>query len=239
MIPLKTFLETYRAKKGEPRNFVCLKKSTGIFRQGNFFIPENKQEELWSLWGKAAPDFTESNCPTLVYKPPERTVQPLQLDVDLRFEQKTEVPLKQHVGFAEMLATKLVEICQQTVEFYVVSKTSGYFKLFKSAGKSLYTNGAHVYFSNVRIPKRVAREVKKYAESICLDFYGHLQPVNSPSDIIDNAVVERSNGLVCIGTFKGPKQGGRYMLRQMGAVERNGQISELKQKTCSPSSPVL
>ena len=226
MLALKIFLEEHRIHWKERRNFVCLKKATGIFRQGNFHIPANKQADLWKLYGEAAPSFTELNCPTLVYRPPERTVQPLQIDCDLRFVQETKVPVNIHFRFAQKLAVKLVEVCKQTVHFYVVAKSSGYFKLFKSQDKTLFTNGAHMYFSNVRIPKRVARDIKKYAESICLEFYGHLSPVNNPSDIIDRAVVERANGLCLIGTFKGPNQGGRYMLKKMGAVDPDGVLSE-------------
>ena len=50
--------------------------------------------------------------------------------------------------------------------------------------------------------------------------------MNPPSDIIDRAIIERSNGLVVIGTFKGPAQGGRYMLRQMGSIDREGESTE-------------
>ena len=125
---LKSFLEEYRIKDKARRNFVCLRKSTGLFRQGSFFIPANKQDDLWELWRKAAPSFTETNCPTLVYRPPERTVQPLQIDIDLRFEQETLVPVNLHFRFAEKLARKIVEIVGHTVEFYVITKDTGYFK---------------------------------------------------------------------------------------------------------------
>ena len=80
MTNLRDFLEAHRIKGKAQRNFVCLQKSTGMYRMGNFFIPENKQDDLWALYSRAAPDFTENDCPTLVYRPPERSVQPLQID---------------------------------------------------------------------------------------------------------------------------------------------------------------
>ena len=226
MLSLRDFLEEHRTRKKEKRNFVCLQKSTGLFRQGNFMIPATKQEDLWELWRLAAPEFTEENCPTLVYRPPVCQCQPLQIDIDLRFQQVTEVPVNVHVRFAEKLAKKIVSIVKHSVEFYTITKDTGYYKTIKSLNKRLWANGAHLYFSNIRISKAVARKIKSYAETICLEFYGHLMPVNTPADIIDRAVVERANGLVVIGTFKGYKMGGRYMLRQMGSVERNGELTQ-------------
>ena len=70
LLIMKRFLDSHRSKKGFPYNFVCLKKATGIFRQGTFFIPEAHRADFWKYYADAVPHFSEENCPSIAYKPP-------------------------------------------------------------------------------------------------------------------------------------------------------------------------
>ena len=229
LLIMKRFLDSHRSKKGFPYNFVCLKKATGIFRQGTFFIPEAHRADFWKYYSDAVPHFSAENCPSIAYKPPSRTMQPLCIDVDFRFSNETKLDPSGTFKFTVDIANQLAKICQKTVNFYIVYKNNGYFKQY-SEDKLLYTNGFHIYFSNVRIPQRVASDIKKYAESIVLDFFGHLTPLNPPDDIIDHRVIQRKNGLMLLGTYKNIDTGGRYLMRFMGSVEQNGTISDLEVK---------
>ena len=230
LVILKDFLESHRIPKGSPKgtpyNFVSLPKSTGIFRRGTFCIPESKRGDFWKYYSDAVPFFNEKNCPSLAYRPPIRTMQPLQIDVDFYFRHETKLDPSVNFKFTVNIATKIANICKQSVNFYIVSKKSGYFKYSEKEKINKYKNGFHIYFSNIRIPKRVARDIKKYAEGIVQEYYRDLQPTNEPADIIDGCVVERSNGLMLIGTFKSANTGGRYLLRLMGSVDEDGTICE-------------
>ena len=173
MEALKRFLESLRVKKPKPFNFL-IKDAAGIFYPGRFWIPLERQEEFIQLYSKAAPHFRPQNCPALVYKCPNRALQPLQIDVDLKFKEKMTVPISLHQQFAECLAQELVSVLKQRVEFFVVSKAECYLK-----GNS-YSHGAHIYFPELRINSSLAIEFSKYAEGRCLQFYGILQPTNAP-----------------------------------------------------------
>ena len=85
---LQNFLERHRVK-GKTHNFLCLPNVGGQFRQGCFFIPDDKKEEFLEKYIKAVPFFTPGNCAAMVYKPPNRKLQPLTIDVDFRFKEKT------------------------------------------------------------------------------------------------------------------------------------------------------
>ena len=80
----------------------------------------------------------------------------------------------------------------------------------------IYKNGFHIYFGNVLITLAIAQKIKSYAERIVMSYYKKFNPINEPSDIIDNRVITRKNGLMLIGTFKKPRSGGQYMLKLKG-----------------------
>ena len=121
---LRDFLESRRIGPNDEFNFLLM-NTLGIFHQGRFFIRKDEQKVLWSLWGDASPYFKEGNSPALVYRPPSRHHQPLNLDVDLRFEKEVAIPPEVHAAFAKEVARKLVDVCNQTVEYYCVSKKTG------------------------------------------------------------------------------------------------------------------
>ena len=102
ILNLKQILEHSRVKKGI-YNFLCMKGSSD-FPFGRFFIPESEQEQFWRVYGLAAPFFTAECSPKLVYRPPQRVRQPLNIDVDLRFEEETNIPTAVHGKFAVCIA---------------------------------------------------------------------------------------------------------------------------------------
>ena len=217
MISLKKFLESCRTRN-KVYNFVCLHKGTGIFKQGTFFIPQSRAKEFWHLYSLAFPNFTENDCPSLVYaaKKLKCVLQPLFIDVDLEYEEETKLDSNIHQKFTIKIAEKLVELLKKPVDYFIVAKDEGYFK------KIQYKSGFHIYFPNIRIPISVARDIKEYAESIVLDFY---TPTNNPKKIIDAALIERRNGLMLMFDFKLPKTGGRYNLIRIGGLN-DGKITD-------------
>jgi len=176
---------------------------------GKWNIPYDKRKTLWSLCVKHCPSFTLESHLRLVYKPQKAGYQPLNFDIDIKTADIVKPFPELLLQFAQRVAKDL------QCSFYIVSKDTGYFKDTNKYGKA-YCTGGHVYLTDITLSLSDAKAYRKTALGYIPDIFRSLKPLNSTDDILDKCIPIRSNGLMMVGMYKSPLEGGQYKVRYKG-----------------------
>ena len=218
MEELRTFLESHRTSDKQLTKFISL-------AGGKYDISLEDKDLFYSLYGKAAPFFTEKSYIPLVYKVPNISLQPLMIDIDLRTIENPLIDSIAHAKFCQCLAIELARLTNASdISYFIVTKDNPYKKKYND--KICFASGCHIYFMLVRIPLSLAKHMLDYGVSRCLEYYNQYNPINEPSEIVDSRIPKRSNGLCLIASFKGPESGGQYQIRIIGKTFADGRVEE-------------
>ena len=208
MLALRDFLNACRSKKGGAYNAVSLKG-------GSYYIPPTKRSVFYDLWKEALAEMTETNCVPLVFRPLSAESEcPLLIDVDIKTKHEPCHNAEMHAKLAVRIARKLGD--EQA--FLIVQKPRPYRVFMPSLKQEIWKSGCHIYFPESRISLEKARSLREYAIHKlpkCYDF----EMLNAPEDVIDEAIIERKNGLLLAGSFKGEDKGGRYNVSCHGCIQ--------------------
>lgn len=194
---MNKFLKPYRTKSKTEYNFLCL-----FGKKWN--IPVDQLDSFWTFFSHAK---VPEKC-GFVFRPNKCGLQPVFIDVDLHFNEETEITDKQCITFSEECCFAAQEI-RGDVEFDVaiVRKQTGYFK--KLSTGTVYKNGFHIYmFGEMKLTLPQNRTLRSKIMGFVQEHFP--TTINDSANIIDAALTERKNGLCLITTVKNKNTGGQY-----------------------------
>jgi hypothetical protein len=176
---LSTFLSKHKVNKGDDFTHTCLRKCE------SYDIRGRELNTLYNLYVEALRNGEELNITEK-----HKTVSPILIDLDFRQEGKERLYDKKYVStfMNTLVSTVKYYIDQQEMSVYVLEKPSP--RLHKN---TLYKDGLHIIMPDVltvpQIQHMIRDDILSYhATNIVPD-----GATNDPSDVYDEAVIERNN----------------------------------------------
>lgn len=210
MKSLQEFLRCHRVEKGNPCNLTSL--AGGLYN-----IPVAKRDDFFSLWTEAVKEMTQTNHVPLTFRATDKEKQPFLVDVDLKYEidKKPTHDPKDHLELATFLLDKA-----PGENFVIVMKPEPYEAVYhkgKEDERKIWKSGAHIYFPDSEVDMDTGLSIRETALEHVLSFYNRDGLINDASDILDDCVTRRKNGLMLVGSYKSQRNtGGQYNVRIVG-----------------------
>ena len=186
-----------------------------------WLIPPEERLNFVQVFANAAPTFSKRSHTAFVFRPlkdPDIKAQ-LFLDIDIKTLSFTSFDVQVYLELTKRIISEITGH-EGPIEFYIVSKPEGYWKVLKRENIKVYCNGFHIYcpkvYTTVKENLALRARCKKHVQSIL----GHMD-LYDIEDVIDVALCKRSNGLILIGDFKPHGVAGQYQIRSEGVYSQN------------------
>ena len=211
------FLKKNQILKGSTFTHTSLGKPLG-----SYFIPSENTNDFYRLYSECL-DIKED----LYMTEKHRHVGPLIVDLDFRFADTTQSRQDKHFYSQEDLqkiveeyALIVMDTFDQSNQFdiYVMEKDS----FTNQDNKSIIKDGLHIIFPSIISRASIQYIIRNNALEKLSPIFKEMNCINEPTDIIDEAIIERNNWLM----YGSKKQNGMaYKITHIFTVDLDGTIT--------------
>lgn len=128
-------------------------------------------------------------------------------------------------GFARVVAQKLqAELKQEVTTWYLVMKDKGYWAKIK--GENVFKTSFHLYFARSRVSLADSKRFRTFCIERVREHFGCINYINSESDVVDQRIPLRTNGLMMVSDFKPGAKGGRYAVKVAASLHKGKFIED-------------
>lgn len=188
------FLGRFHVSKGAPFTHTSLGKPSG-----SFFIPVEYNTEFHKLYS----DSLNEGCAELHITEKNRHIGPMKVDLDFRWPEGHVVNDNGHAYTNEDVDTIIRTYFTIIGEYFdidaLVSENCVAYVMEKPGATVTQKNikdGIHIMFPNIVTKASVQYVIRKTAIDMLSEIFTSMKCSNPPSDIIDEAIIERNNWLM-------------------------------------------
>lgn len=180
---VQQFIHRHRVEKGCEFTHTSLSKPAV-----SFYVPANELDEFFDYYIKAiqAGDdlhVTEKN----------KHIGPILIDLDFRYKYNGTLERKYTDSDICEIVSVYADIihsflnCDESIEMYVMEKRK------PTVGNNVLKDGVHIVIPNIVTRASVKYLIRNKAVSLLKPVFEKMGVINSPEDIIDEAVIEKNN----------------------------------------------